>query len=142
MALVGGGVGGASNTVNPAGTGGGLNYIGNHCYAFSGMFEATTSAQTMLQFTTANAYAIAKLTVSGAIDSATAGNGLSTVFVVSVNSEEVLRIKVDTDQEDSPTLEVVPLLLEPYSKIEVTSISNGDVAARKTSAALVGRVYA
>ena len=142
MPLVGGGGSPKVTGANPAGTGGGLNYIGNHCYAFSGAFEATTSAQTMLQFTTANAYAVAKLTVSGAIDSATAGNGLSTVFVVSVNSEEVLRIKVDTDQEDSPTLEVVPLLLEPYSKIEVTSISNGDVSSRKTTAAIVGRVYA
>jgi len=82
------------------------------------------------------------LTVSGAIDSATTGNGLSTVFVVKINSQEVMRIKVDTDQEDSPTLEVVPILLEPYSKIEVTNISNGDVSSRKTSASIVGRVYA
>ena len=136
---------GGSNPVsgaNPTGTGSSLNFIGEHCYAYSGMFDATQSEVTMLSFTTANAYAVAKLTVSGAIDSATTGNGLSTVFVVKINSQEVMRIKVDTDQEDSPTLEVVPILLEPYRKIEVTNISNGDVSSRKTSASIVGRVYA
>ena len=36
MPLVGGGGSPNVTGANPAGTGGGLNYIGNHCYAFRG----------------------------------------------------------------------------------------------------------
>ena len=49
MPLVGGG--GASNTVNPTGTSTGLNYIGDHAYAYSGIHSATAGGHTtMLEF--------------------------------------------------------------------------------------------
>ncbi len=138
--MLGGGnpVGGS----NPIGTGSSLNFIGNHCYAYSGMFESDTNPATMLKFTTGSFYSVAKLTVSGAIDNVTTGNGVTSVFTVKVNGEEVMRIKVDTDQEDSPTLEVVPFLIEPNSTMEVIGISNGAVSTRALSASIVGRVYA
>ena len=56
MALVGGGGSGFSNTVNPTGTGAGLNYIGNHAYAFSGFSSFDNNATTLLQFSTGNEY--------------------------------------------------------------------------------------
>ena len=142
MALVGGG--GAGNVAggNPAGTGTTLNYIGDHCYAFSGMFAPATSEYTMLNFSTGSEYSLAKLTVSGAIDNADPENGGVTVFTVTINSQEVMRIKVDTSLEDMPTMETMPILLEPHSKIEVTAIDSITVATRKTSASIVGRVYA
>ena len=55
MALVGGG--GAPNVAgsNPAGTGTGLNYVGDHAYVSSGLIDSgTTTETTMVEFTTAS----------------------------------------------------------------------------------------
>ena len=59
MALDGGGGGGGGGPIsssNPAGTGTGINYIGNHAYAYSGVFSASTTESNMLKFSTGNAY--------------------------------------------------------------------------------------
>ena len=146
MSLIGGGgsgAGGAGNPVgaNPAGIGSGLNYIGNHCYAYSGTFPSSTSEYTILDFSTGGEYSLVKLTVSGATDNADPENGGVSVFTVTTNSQEVARIKVDASTEDSPTVEVIPLLLEPYSKVTVKVIDNVNVSTRKTCATIVGRVY-
>ena len=127
---------------NPSGTGTSLNYIGNHAYAYSGMFTPAISTYTMLSFTTGSNYLLSEITVSGATDSTTTGNGLTSVFVISLDGQEVMRLKTDTDQEDMPTYAVIPFLIPPYSKVEITGIDNGTTAQRKTSVSIVGRVYA
>jgi hypothetical protein len=118
-----------------------LNIIGNHCYAFSGMFSPATSAYTMLEFTTGSELAKVKLTVSGAIDNADPEQGGVSVFTLAINNQEITRLKVDTSLEDMPTLAVIPLLLEPYSKIKLTAIDSVTVTTRKTSALIVGKIY-
>ena len=62
MALVGGG--GAPNVAgsNPTGTGTGLNYIGDHAYAYSGEVDNNgSSATTALKFTTGNEYVLGQM---------------------------------------------------------------------------------
>ena len=62
MALVGGG--GAPNVAgsNPTGTGTGLNYIGDHAYAYSGEVDNDgSSATTALKFTTGNEYVLGQM---------------------------------------------------------------------------------
>ena len=127
---------------NPAGTGNSLNYIGDHAYAYSGMFGSNTNAQTCLKFDTGNQYILAKLTVTGVTENlSNIGNGSQTCYTVKINSEDVFHIKLATDQEDSPTLEVIPMLLEPNSKIEISVISSDTNGNLKSSVSLVGRVY-
>ena len=143
MALAGGG--GAGNVAggsNPAGTGTSLNYIGNHAYAYSGMFPPATSTYTMLSFTTGSSYLLSKITVTGATDAVNPGNGGTSTFVISLDGQEVMRLKTDTDQEDMPAHATVPFLIPPYSTIELTGIDTVTTAERKTSASIVGRVYA
>ena len=127
---------------NPAGIGNNLNYIGNHAYAYSGMFSANTSAQTMLKFDTGNQYTVAKLTVTGVTENlSNLGNGSESCYTVKINGEDIYHIKMATDQEDSPSVEVVPILLEPFSKIEVSVVSGATNANLKSSVTIVGRVY-
>ena len=61
MPLVGGG--GAGNTAggNPAGTGSGINYVGNHAYAYSGNVAVDNNITTLLQFNTQNNYVMANI---------------------------------------------------------------------------------
>ena len=136
-------LGGAGNVAgsNPAGTGSGLNYIGEHAYAYSGMFVPATSTYTMLSFTTGSGYLLSEIIVTGATDAVNPGNGGVSTFVVSLDGIEVMRLKTDTDQEDMPANAVVPFLIPPYTKVEITGIDTVTTAERKTSANIVGRVY-
>ena len=59
MALVGGG--GAPNVTGSggtAGTGTGLNYLGNHAYANAGTADVSTSSTTRLNFSTGSEYIV------------------------------------------------------------------------------------
>jgi len=60
MALIGGGGSGNVAGGNPSGTGTGLTYVGDHCYAYSGEITSGTSGDsTMLDFSTgANSYIV------------------------------------------------------------------------------------
>ena len=144
MALIGGGgAGNIAGGANPTGTSSGLTHIGNHVYAYSGMIAANTNAQTCLNFNTGNEYSLVKVTLTGITENlSNLGNGSNSVYTIKINSEDVLFVKIGTDQEDSPTLEVIPLLLEPFSKVEISVVSGATSADLKGSVSIVGRVYA
>jgi len=133
MALVGGG--GAANTVNPAGTGSSLNYVGDHCYANSGGVDVDNSITTMLEFTTENIYAMVDMTVGNS-----SGSGDDMEFEVLINSEKILSFGVSASNAfppNSPTL-----LIPPYSKVTITGLNLTSSSARQCFVTLAGRVYA
>jgi hypothetical protein len=143
MALVGGGgspnVSGGSN---PAGTGSGLNYIGNHCYAYSGATESSTGGNTMLNFTTGSEYIRAKLTCNPStkyadVDSAPAA------FQLTMDGQIVGAIKFDNNASDTGgNYWEVNMIIPPYTKIEVEMDSTTDDGTYVGTAILEGRVYA
>ena len=134
MALVGGG--GASNTVNPAGTGKSLNYIGNHAYAYSGevAISASSSANTsMLNFTTGNEYVVGKLNFSN--DS----GGTSDVYIdIKIDSQVVFTARYSQAYQ-ATNEQPLPILVPPYAKVEVIMGSDGN---ENMTAHYIGRVYA
>ena len=138
-------LGGAGNVAgsNPAGTGSSLNYIGDHAYANSGTFGSTNANQTMLSFVTGNSYVVGELTLTGGTEFTSAGipNGNTTAYQLSFNDQVVAVYKIDSNEEDSPSFIVAPLLLEPFTKVEVLTISSANNTEDLISANFVGRVY-
>jgi len=141
MPLVGGG--GAGNTAgsNPAGTGSVLNYVGNHVYAYSGTFSATTSAQTTLEFTTGPEYIVGQMVTNGAILFSNAG-GLKSAFQISLNGEIVALTQIDNQTDHSPGPPTIPLILPPFTKVKVEVDSDDNNASVFSTTMFTGRVYA
>jgi len=117
------------------GTQKGLTYTGNHAYAYSGVFSASTTESNMLEFTLGNSYVMGQFCWG---------------YNVITGSDVIFRIKIDgqtvfttiwadstiTYGKDQP----VPILLPPYSKIEVTAdvVSGSNIDVLTT---MVGDVY-
>ena len=138
MALDGGGGGGGGGPIsssNPAGTGTGINYIGNHAYAYSGVFSASTTESNMLKFSTGNAYIMSEFCWGYNVQT-----GSDIIFRVKVDGQTVFTtIWADatiTYGKDQP----VPLLLPPFAEITVTAdvVSGSNI---DTLVTMVGRVY-
>jgi len=132
--MLGGGnpVGGS----NPSGTGKGLNYIGNHAYAYSGeiAISASSSANTtMLNFQTGNEYIVGKLNFSN--DS----GGTSDVYIdIKIDSQVVFTARYSQAYQ-ATNEQPLPILIPPFAKIEVIMGSDGN---ENMTAHYLGRVYA
>ena len=142
MALVGGG--GAPNVAgsNPPGIGSSLNFIGDHCYAVSGEFGASTSEQTMLSFKTSGLYVVATLTMTAPIRFADLANGQTRGFKLSFNSEVVGMYKAESAQEDMPADVEVTILIPPFTQVELVCKDTNDASTFTGTANITGRVYA
>lgn len=136
-------ISGAGNPVgsNPSGIGTSLNYVGNHAYAVSGEFAASTSEQTMLSFKTSGVYIVATLTMTAPIRFADLGNGQTRGFKLSFNSEVVGMYKAESAQEDMPADVEVKVLIPPYTQVALVCRDTNDASTFTGTANLTGRVY-
>jgi len=135
MALTGGGAGGFANTVNPSGTGSGINYVGNHAYAYSGNVSVDDAIKTLLQFNTQNNYVMANIQME--YFDASSDN---IKFVVKINDEEVC-VGIITSRTDN-WYNDLQVLIPPYSDVVVTGLNNSSSSARGVGVTLTGRNYA
>jgi hypothetical protein len=140
MALAGAGnpVGGS----NPSGISKGLNYVGNHAYAYSGQIQTSDSPKTHLEFFTGPSYLIGTLDCLGAVKADDIGSGTIAVFLLTLNDEEISTIKVDSEVEDQPSNSTIRIFIPPYTKVKITVDSLSSTAGFKTSCNITGRVYA
>jgi len=136
-------LGGAGNVAgsNPSGTGSVLNYIGDHVYAYSGTFPATTISQITLEFTTGSAYIVGQMVTNGGIQFGTASGGLITAFQISLNGEVVAITQIDTAADHSPGPPTIPLVLAPYTNVKVEVDSNDSGATVLSTTMFTGRIY-
>jgi len=143
MPLVGGGGAGNVAGSNPAGTGTSLNYIGNHAYATSGAFNAETSLQTVLNFTTGTQYVVGTLFYSGHVrtDGGGVTQGEISALQVSFDSQVVAIIKIATDGEAMPNNNQIEILIPPYTTVLCQDISDGGSTDKKGTVVFTGRVY-
>jgi len=136
MALIGGG--GAGNTAgsNPAGTGSGFNYLGDHAYAYSGSIAVGGSLTTMLDFTTGfSSYWVGDFRVEGAFDDV-AGSTIQVKVIM--DGQTIMLAKTTEDRYgDRPEIK---LIIPPQTRVQVQATQNtgGDLDFQ---AILVGRVY-
>ena len=125
---------------NPVGTGGGINYVGNHAYAYSGIVTSSSSVANLLEFTTGSEYIYVKTCLFSLSSIST--SGVNYDFEIKMNGETVSKQFltdpfVGRDPADSDQLY---LIIPPFTKFEaIASSSSGD---HEYAVTLVGRVYA
>ena len=127
-----------------ASTGPGIRYIGkDHCYAFSGPFEAKTTEQTVLDFTTGSGYIVATLTMTAPIKFSAAQilDGYIRGYQLDFNGQTVGLYKVDSPAEDMPTMIEAQILIPPFTAVVLTCVDSGANAAYLGTANITGRIY-
>ena len=139
MAIIAG-AGNPAGSGGTAGTGKGLNYLGEHAYANSGAITNTTSYKNILDFNIGAHYIVGTLTVNGSVVPATVAGGNISVYDVKVNNETVALLKFDSQTEDMPQTATIPMILGAYDHVEV-SVKADDTNGVDT-ALFSGRVYA
>ena len=146
MALLGGGIGGAGNPVGGSFTGPAeaLEIVGNHGYAYNsiGTQDPYAGLTTMLSFTSGNFYLVGEWTVVGAVNEAGASDtGAIDQFYLSFNGVTIQSLKTDTQQEDSPTLYTVPIVIPPYTEVVCQAASSLNNNSWRISQTIIGRIY-
>ena len=134
----GGGAGNVAGGANPTGTGNTLNYIGNHAYANSGTYEATTSSQKVLEFTTGNNYIVGTLQLNSAIQFSNVSLR-QTAAKISYDSQTVALIVGSA--EDAPVSQATDILIPPFTNVKIEVISAVDDSDNFVTVSIVGRVY-
>ena len=125
---------------NPAGTGKGLNYIGNQAYAQSGAIASATSFTDQLNFDTGAAYIDAIIDLMGPVVEADPGDGTNSIFRIRFNSEIVAEVKINTNPEASPTMYKLNMIIPTYTKVIIDCKSTH--TGQTTSVAIRGDVHA
>jgi len=139
MAILGGGDAG-NPTGGTAGVGKGLNYIGDHATATSGIVAVGSagagSYSTLLNFSTGSSYIVAKFQFFRGV-SAAAANDYN--WRLSLNGNIVMEFD-DTagDRMEYP----VDLIIPPYAEIIVTAANVSTGTDTNLTAIITGRVYA
>jgi len=118
-----------------------LNVIGNHAYAFSGAVQINTSNVTHLDFTTGSTYLVGTLFFSGGLKMADITGGTTNGAQISFNDEVIGILKNDTETEDQPTDNTMPIIIPPYTNVKVEVITTGTTAGYLTSVLITGRIY-
>jgi hypothetical protein len=139
MAIIAG-AGNPAGSGGTAGTGKGLNYLGEHAYANSGAITNTTSYKNILDFTIGAHYIVGTITLNGSVVAATVAAGNISIYQVIVNSETIALIKFDSQNEDMPQTATIPVILGAYDHVEVSVIA--DDTNGVDTALFSGRVYA
>ena len=144
MPLVGGG--GAGNTAgsNPAGTGQGLNYLGDHAFANSGFFTAedTENGLDVLTFTTGSSYLVGQLTFNGYASGPNPTYGTDGTCEVKFDDQIIATLKNGTGAEVMPTNTSINVIIPPYTKVNVRIEADGSNDLVGATVMITGRVYA
>lgn len=141
MALVGGG--GAGNTAggNPAGTGTGLNYVLDRCFAYSATVPAVAgSATTALSFTVGSEVIVGSFNLNAAVEYETA-NIAGTFIRILFNGEQVAIGFSGNGANDSPSSLIIDMVLTPYTNVIVETWADNNAASSLSNVQFTGRVY-
>jgi len=119
----------------------GLSVIGEHAYAYSGLFAANTDDQTALSFTSGDYYLDGYLQLNGAVDDDNPASTVGTACRVSFNGVGIF-ILVTGDaslrMSKSPRQKII---IPPWTKVIVILDSDGTQADQFGSIVITGRIY-
>ena len=138
----GGGPGGGGNPTGGSFTGAAeaLEIVGDHAYAYSGTFPATTSETTAFEFTTGNYLFVGKVQVNaflqlGNMSLRQAG------CKITLNGATIALLATDDGEEDAPMSNTQDLIIPAYTEVKVTVVANTGDADNFATVGLTGRIY-
>jgi len=126
---------------NTASIGLNLNIIGKHAYAQSGPFAKDTNSHAMLQFSLGNHYFEGVISFHGTTNASTPQDGNISAFTVNFNENTAFLVKTDSSDENSPHSLNVPILIPPYTTVQVLGQDYSGGSAGDTSVTITGRIY-
>jgi len=114
----------SSNVI--AGVGPDLNYIGNHCYAFSGSIIANNNTVTCLDFKTGAGYIVADF--SQALNYSNVGNGKLIGFTIELNGIVICdnleaTQTFGTNENNQPS--TFSFIIPPYTQVKTEATTDG-----------------
>ena len=127
-----------------ASTGLGVRYIGEHCYAYSGAFDNSTSDVKILDFTTGSQYIVGQFTFNGPCRQPSAGSpspGAIVAFSLKINEINVGVYKVNTTDNDQPNQNFQKIIFPPFSRVRINIRSLEDGGGELSTVVFTGRVY-
>jgi len=122
-----------------AGTGKGLTYVGEHCFAYSGTYAADGASHTVLDFFTGSDYIVGTVKVNGAL------NPLSTSVAGSTGqvriNGEIIGAGPMVTALDNPYFYSEEIVIQPNSRVQVLIIFNETDSNDVATATFTGRTY-
>mgnify|MGYP005829523883 CR=1 FL=1 len=118
----------------------GLTTIGKHCYAYSGVYKATTSFQEVLSFQTGKHYVKGMLQLNSGIDLSSPANRVLNSAKTTFNGVTVSFIATGTSTDDSPTSQTELLIIPPLTLV-VVEVDSSATADRDFTVGFVGKVH-
>jgi len=128
----------SSNVV--AGVGLELNYVGRHCFAYSGSIIVNNTTETCLSFTTGSSYVIAEF--KEGVDFTNVGTKF-VGFTIKINNIVILTNYHTVDsggKNESNTPSTYKLIIPPYSQV-VTEASTTSAADIPFYHLITGKLY-
>jgi hypothetical protein len=126
---------GSNSTFTTAGKS--LTIIGDHCYAYSGIRQVSSTELDLLDFTTGKEYIEAKLNVT---NSGNLSFDEDYYFRVYFNEIEVYAVLLEQPKVMN-TSPYVPLLIPSNTSVRVTADNVSDSDTRKISCQLIGKLH-
>jgi len=124
-----------------ASTGKGIRYIGNWAYMFSGTFQSSTTAQTVIDTTTGSGIIVGEFQLNGPVQAAEPNVGTICTGDIKFNGETIAIIKTDTASESQPGSETQKVIIPPLTSVTISVDSDNNQAARLGTVTFTGRVY-
>jgi len=118
-----------------------LNYVGEYCYAYSGLIQIASTNVEQLNFTTGEGIIVGTISCYGVVDTANAALGATTAFTIAFNGVNAFKIKTDTENERMPSVQTAPIIIPPFTLVEVNADSNNADVGFESSVSIAGRVY-
>jgi len=137
-------LGGAGNPVGGSFTGPAeaLEIAGNHAYAYSGDYPASTTPATRLSFTTGNYLFVGEVRQMGMIDpDGNIGDGRIAVVTIKMNGAIVMLSKVDAQNETQPSADVMPIIIPAYTEVEFIQDASSSESNFLGTLSITGRIY-
>jgi len=138
MAIIAG-AGNPAGSGGTAGTGKGLNYLGDYAFAYSGLITGVAEVNTentMFEFTIGGSFIVG--TWRAFYDS-NAGDDMR--FRLYLNEEVVQSTSSNRNYETGKETNV-DFIIPPYAKVKLTFANITDTSANAMAASITGRVYA
>jgi len=110
-------------------------------YAYSGLVQIATSDVTHLEFSTNSEYFVGTVTLTGPVNASDINNGENILFIGYLNEIAIFNVKLNPAGEGMPGDAIIPIVIPPFTLVEIKAKSSSSGAGYQTSCLLVGKVY-